>query len=73
MINLAKGSLKKFNVAQKMILVSKLKGVKIKMKQLDVVVSPPAYVWDPNLTLTHVTLDLDPRDLLTSRSSMNFS
>ena len=44
MINLAKGSFKKFNVAQKMIFVSKLKGVTIKMKQLDVVVSPPAYV-----------------------------
>ncbi len=34
------------------------------MKQLDVVVSPPAFVWDPNLTLTHVTFDLDPPDLL---------
>ncbi len=33
------------------------------MKQLDVVVSPPAFVWDPNLTLTHVTFDLDPCDL----------
>ena len=29
------------------------------MKQLDVVVSPPAFVWDPNLTLTHVTFDLE--------------
>ncbi len=28
---------------------------KSEMKQLDVVVSPPAFVWDPNLTLTHVT------------------
>ena len=35
----------------------------IKMKQLDVVVSPPAFVWDPNLTLTHMTFDLDPCDL----------
>ncbi len=33
------------------------------MKQLDIVVSPPTFVWDPNLTLTHVTVDLDPRDL----------
>ncbi len=33
------------------------------MKQLDVVVSPPAFVWDPNLTLTHVTFDLNPCDL----------
>ncbi len=33
------------------------------MKQLDVVVSPPAFIWDPNLTLTHVTFDLDPSDL----------
>ena len=29
------------------------------MKQLEVVVSPPAFVWDPYLTLTHVTFDLD--------------
>ena len=29
------------------------------MKQLDVVVSPPAVVWDPYMTLTHVTFDLD--------------
>ncbi len=28
------------------------------MKQLDVVVSPPAFVWDPNLTLTHVTFGI---------------
>ena len=27
------------------------------MKQLDVVVSPPALVWDPYLTLTNVTFD----------------
>ncbi len=30
------------------------------MKQLDVVVSPPAFVRNPYLTLTHVTIDLDP-------------
>ncbi len=32
------------------------------MKQLDVdvVVSPPAFVWDPNMELTHMTFDLDP-------------
>ncbi len=30
---------------------------------INVVVSPPAFVWDPNLTLTHVTFDLDPCDL----------
>ena len=36
------------------------------MKQLDVVVSPPAFVWNPYLNstnatfyLTHVTFDLD--------------
>ncbi len=34
------------------------------MKQLDVVVSPPAFVWNPHFTLTHVTFDLDPSDLL---------
>ncbi len=33
------------------------------MKQLDVVVSPSAFVWNPHLTLTHVTFDLDPCDL----------
>ncbi len=33
--------------------------VKIVMKQLDVVVSPPAFLWDPYLTLTHVIFDLD--------------
>ena len=33
------------------------------MKQLDVVVSPPAFVWNSYLTLTHVTFDLDPCDL----------
>ena len=31
------------------------------MKQLDVEGSPPAFVWDPNLT--HVTFDFDPYDL----------
>ncbi len=41
------------------------------MKQLDVVVSPPAFVWNPYLTLTHVTFDLDPCDHLTSRSNLN--
>ena len=30
------------------------------MKQLDVDVSPPAYVWNHYLTETLVTLDLDP-------------
>ncbi len=34
-----------------------------KMKQLDVVVSPPAFLWDPFLTLTHMTFDLDICDL----------
>ena len=34
------------------------------MKQLDVDVSPPAFVWTPYLTLTLVTFDLDPCDLL---------
>ena len=33
------------------------------MKQLDVVVSPPACVWNPYLMLTHVTFDLEPCDL----------
>ncbi len=33
------------------------------MKQLNVVVSPPAFLWDPYLTLTHVIFDLDIRDL----------
>ena len=33
------------------------------MKQLDVVMSPPAFVWDPYLTSTHVTFDLNPCDL----------
>ncbi len=30
------------------------------MKQLDVDVSPPAFLWDPYLTLANVTFDLDP-------------
>ena len=29
------------------------------MKQLDVVVSPPAFLWDPYLTLTYEIFDLD--------------
>ncbi len=29
------------------------------MKQLDVVVSPPAFLWDPYLTLTNMIFDLD--------------
>ncbi len=33
------------------------------MKQLDVVVSLAAFVWNPYLTLTRVTFDLDPCDL----------
>ncbi len=32
------------------------------MKQLDVVVNPPAFVWDPSLTLTNVTFDPDVLD-----------
>ncbi len=28
------------------------------MKQLDVDVSPPAFLWDPHLNLTNVTFDL---------------
>ncbi len=47
------------------------------MKQLDVVVSPPAFVWDPNLTLTHVTFDLDscdiwPLDQMSKKLFQNF-
>ncbi len=30
------------------------------MKQLDVDGSPPAFVWNPYLTMTLVTFDLDP-------------
>ncbi len=33
------------------------------MKQLDDFMSVPVFVWGPNLTLTHVTFDLDPCDL----------
>ena len=33
------------------------------MKQLDVVVSPPDFVWDPYMALTNVTFDPDPHDL----------
>ncbi len=33
------------------------------MKQLDVVVSPPAFVRYLYLTLTHMTFDLDPCDM----------
>ena len=40
-----------------------------KMKQLDVVASPPAFVGHPNLTLTHVTFDLDPCDLYNAGQS----
>ena len=35
----------------------------IVMKQLDVDVSPPANIMSFRLTLTHMTIDLDPRDL----------
>ncbi len=38
------------------------------MRQLDVVVSPPAFVWDPYLILTNVTFDPDPCDLYGSDS-----
>ncbi len=31
----------------------------LSMKQLDVVVSPPAFLWDPYLTLTYEIFDLD--------------
>ncbi len=34
-----------------------------KMKQLDVDVSPPAFLWDPHLNLANMTFDLDPCDL----------
>ena len=33
------------------------------MKQLDIVVNPPAFLWDPYLTLPHVIFDLDICDL----------
>ena len=34
-----------------------------RMKQLDVDVSSPVFVWNPYLTLANVTFDLDPCDL----------
>ena len=34
-----------------------------KMKQLDVVMSPPDFVWGPYMTLAHVTFDLEPCNL----------
>ncbi len=36
---------------------------KTPMKQLDVDVSPPAFLCDPYLTLAYVTFDLNPCDL----------
>ncbi len=33
------------------------------MKQLDVDVSPPAFVWNPYWIMANVTFDLDPFDL----------
>ena len=33
------------------------------MKQRNVVVSPPAFVWNPYMTLTNVTFDPNPCDL----------
>ena len=33
-----------------------------KMRQLDVDVSPPAFLWDLYLTLANVTFDLNPCD-----------
>ena len=33
------------------------------MKQLGIDVSPPDFVWNPYLTLTNVTFDLDDLDL----------
>ena len=38
-------------------------GLNATMKQLDVVLSPPAFVLDPRMTLTNVTFDPDPCDL----------
>ncbi len=37
--------------------------ISLLMKQLDVDVSPPAFLWDPHLNLTDVTFDLDLCDL----------
>ena len=42
------------------------------MKQLDVDVSPPAIIKSFWLSLTHVTFDLDPGDLLPSRVMIFF-
>ena len=39
------------------------------MKQLDVVVSPPAFVRNPYLTLTHVTFDLIATDRQTDKQT----
>ncbi len=39
------------------------------MKQLDVVVSPPAFLWDRYLTLTNVIFDLD---MSNSSRNINF-
>ncbi len=41
------------------------------MKQLDVDVSPPAFVWNPYLTSANLTFDLDPRDPLLPRHMSN--
>ena len=40
------------------------------MQQLDVDVSPPAFIWNPHLTMTLVTFDLDP---VTSTLLVNIS
>ncbi len=42
----------------------------VQMKQLDVVVSPPTFVWDPYMTLTNVTFDPDPKS--NGSRDMNF-
>ena len=39
--------------------------------QLDVVMSPSAFVWDPKLNLTHVTFDLDQCDLSGSETHIH--
>ncbi len=51
-----------------------------RMKQLDVDVSSPVFVWNPYLTLANVTFDLDPCDLwhwtlrpLTARSLVKYT
>ncbi len=43
------------------------------MKQLDVVVSPPAFLWDPYLTLTYEIFDLDHVDLPKSNGSRDIN